>query len=322
MAFGSGRHTYEVIADWARLPEGWSFKDAAGVSVDSKDRVYVFSRSEHPLTVFDREGNLLKAWGEGIFSMPHSLHIDEDDMLYLVDVGDHTVRKMTRDGKLVFTLGVKHQPSETGAVGLDFRTIKRVSGPFNGPTDVAFGPSDEIFVSDGYGNARVHRFSKDGRLRESRGERGAGPGQYNLPHGIFVDKEGRWYVADRENSRVQVFNPDGEYLREWVDVRRPTCISMDQEGTVYVTELGFLVGLFPGMSFPNVRDPLPRLTIRSPEGEILAQWEGVDGCAPGNFFAPHSVAIDSRGDLYVGEVAATTGAPPGCHALQKFVRRG
>jgi DNA-binding beta-propeller fold protein YncE len=321
VAFGSGRHKYEVVTNWAKLPEGWAFNDAAGVAVDSKDRVYVFSRSEHPLTVFDREGNLLKEWGGGVFSMPHSVRIDEDDMLYLVDVGDSTVRAMTHDGKLVLTLGRKNQPSETGAVGLDFRTIKRTSGPFNGPTDIAFGPAGELLVSDGYGNARVHRFSNDGRLRESRGERGAGPGQYNLPHSICVDKDGRRYVADRENSRVQVFNSDGEYLKEWVDVRRPTCISMDREGTLYVTELGFLAGLFPGMSFPNIRDPLPRLTIRSPGGEILTQWGGRDGCAPGNFFAPHSIAIDSRGDLYVGEVTATTGAPSGCHAIQKFVKK-
>jgi len=239
-------------------------------------------------------------------------------MVYCVDSGDHTVRKMTPDGDVLLTLGRKDRPSVTGAVGNDFRTIERASGPFNRPTDIAFGSSGELYVSDGYRNARIHKFSPEGELLHSWGEPGSRAGQFHLPHSVLVDR-GRILVADRENSRIQTFTLDGEFLNEWMDVRRPTYL-FGHDGTIYVTELGFLAGLFPGVSTPKDRDPDARVTLRSSEGSVVSGWGGKNGCESGSFFAPHAICADSRGDVYVGEVVSAAHAPRGCHPLQKFVR--
>lgn len=321
MIFGGGDYTFEVVENWPRLPPGWSLDEVAGVAVGSEDRVYVFNRGSHPMMIFESDGNFLRSWGEGLFTCPHSVHIGPDGAIFCVDRDDHTVRKLTPEGELLLTLGVKDRPSETGAQGLDFRTVRRSAGPFNYPTDIAFGPSGELFVSDGYGNARVHKFSPDGELIASWGKPGDGKGCFNLPHGTWVDEEHRLYVADRENSRIQIFTLDGRFITQWKDVNRPTCIFGDGEGAVYVTELGYLAGLFPGTRVPADRDPIARLTIRSTEGRIITRWGGEDRCSPGNFYAPHAVSMDSRGDLYVGEVTRATGAPSGCHVIQKFVRK-
>ncbi|UCH58207.1 MAG: hypothetical protein JSV18_05975, partial [Candidatus Bathyarchaeota archaeon] len=152
--------------------------------------------------MFDREGNFLKSWGEGIFANPHGVYIDADDRVYCVDKMDHTVRKFTQNGELLLTLGTKEQPGEAGA-------------HFNRPTDIALSPSGEMFVSDGYGNSRLHRFSPEGEHILSWGEPGDGPSQFNLPHGIWVDRKGRVLVADRQNRRIQLFTQDGEFLEEW-----------------------------------------------------------------------------------------------------------
>src|SRR4029077_310489 len=128
---------------------------------------------------------------------------------------DHTVRRFTPEGTLLLTLGRSGQPSDNGIAGNDYRTIRRAGPPFHRPTNMALAEDGAIYVTDGYGNARVHKFAPNGRLLLSWGEPGGGPGQFNLPHGIAVDRDGRVYVADRENSRVQVFTPEGEYLTEW-----------------------------------------------------------------------------------------------------------
>lgn len=189
---GAGKHRYRVVADWAKLPEGWEFRDVAAVAVDSKDRVYVFNRGEHPMMVFDREGSFLRSWGEGSFPRAHGLHIDANDVLYCTDDGGHVVRKCTTDGKVLLELGVPGKPAPY------------MSGtPFHRCTHTALSPRGEIYVSDGYGNARVHKFSPNGKLLKSWGEPGTDPGQFNIVHNIVADPDGWVYVADRENHRVR-----------------------------------------------------------------------------------------------------------------------
>lgn len=320
MIVGSGKYKYEVVENWAKLPASWSFVDVVGIAIDSKDNVYVFNRSNHPMMVFDHDGNFLESWGEGIFSEPHSVRIDKNDFVFCVDYGDHTVRKLTTDGEVLLTIGTKNKPSDTGAINRNPKTVKRAAGPFNAPTDVAFGPLGEIYVSDGYGNARIHKFSKDGELLFSWGEPGDKAGQFCLPHSIWVDKQGKVYVADRENSRIQIFTLDGEFITQW-DANRPTSIYVDREGVMYISELGYLTRPWPWVVTPENRELIPRVTVRSLNGEILTKWGGEDRCAKGNFFAPHTICVDSRGDIYVGEVVTASKAPVGCHALQKFVRK-
>ena len=315
---GTGEYTYEVIEDWAKLPDGWSFKEAAAVGADSNDKVYVFSRGEHPMMVFDRDGNFLRSWGEGIFPRAHGITMGPGDTIFCTDDGDHTVRKCTLDGKVLFTLGISGKPAQF------------MSGsPFNRCTHVAIDPRNEDFyVSDGYGNARVHKYSPDGKHLFSWGESGTGPGQFNIAHNVCTDREGWVYVADRENHRIQVFDPQGKFETQWIDMARPCGLFIDKSGDpsgqqrVYVGELGVAIG-------PNDQayGLGPRITIMDIKGNTLAKLgDGPEGEAPGQFIAPHGVCIDSRGDIYVGEVSWThTGSrlnpPREVRSLQKLARK-
>ena len=210
---GSGEHRYRVVENWAKLPDGWSLTDAASVAVDSKDRIYVFNRGDHPMVVLDREGNFIKSWGEGLFNRAHGLHIDADDNLYCTDDGDHTVRKCTTDGKVLLTIGIPNKPAPF------------MSGePFHRCTHTALSPKGEIYVSDGYGNACVHKYSPDGKLLKTWGEPGTDPGQFNIVHNIATDADGWVYVADRENHRVQVFDGNGKYETQWNFLHRPCAL--------------------------------------------------------------------------------------------------
>ncbi|MEE8395047.1 MAG: peptidyl-alpha-hydroxyglycine alpha-amidating lyase family protein [bacterium] len=328
MALGQSGIEYEVVRGWERLPEGWAFTEVVGVAVDSRDRVYVFCRGEHPLIVFDKEGRFLDAWGEGMFRRPHGITIAAGDQLWLVDDAGHSVSRYTLDGKLEQRIG-GGKPSRTGFEPGQ-SPVEQAAGPFNTVTNVAIDPAGRIFAADGYGNARVHRFGAAGELELSWGEPGGGPGQFNLPHGIALDSAGRVYVADRENSRVQIFSPDGEFITAWSWPNRPCDLFIDGQDTIYVAELGFQVATW---QLPHLRlmrhpppghDPIARVTITNPDGEIVARVGG-DSVLPGNFIAPHGIWVDSRGDFYVGEVTVSSDAvknlaPFTPHCFQKFQR--
>ena len=332
MAKGPHQLEYEVLAGWEHLPEGWSFVEVAGVAADSKDRVYVFCRGQHPVIVFDREGKFLNAWGEGLFTTPHGIFIDRRDELYLADSGDHTLRKFTPEGKLLMTLGRAGSATDTG-FKIDASPVKVAGGPFNRPTNAAVLPNGEFYVADGYGNARIHKFARDGRLLFSWGEPGSGPGQFNLPHSVAVDSRGTVYVADRENSRVQLFSPQGEFRTSWAWVNRPCDLFIDTQDNVYVAELGFNVWNPTPVHYRFMETPpvghskLARVTICDPDGKVQRQIGGEEMLLPGNFIAPHGIWADSRGSFYVGEVVVASGAakkfaPLTCHAFQKFQRSG
>jgi len=313
---GRGGYTYELVADWAKLPAGWAFCDVAAVAVDRRDRVYVFNRGDHPMMVFDRDGNLLSSWGENLFKRAHGLHIGPDDALYCTDDGDHTVRKCTLEGKVLFEIGIPGRPS------------KFMSGePFNRCTHTALSPQGEIYVSDGYANARVHKFSPDGKLLFSWGECGSDPGQFNIPHNIVCDGDGWVYVADRENHRVQVFAGDGTYEAQWNNLHRPCALYMEggAHGVCYVGELGPHQPV--NMNFPNLG---PRISILGRDGRLVSRVDERSGLPQGQFMAPHGLAVDSQGDLYVGEVSWTASEkyvhpgepiPKSLRSLQKLVRK-
>ncbi len=275
--------SYEVIEGWGKLPEGWKFTQVAGVAVDSLDRIYVYNRGEHPLIIFDREGNFLASWGEDVLTNGgHGIFIDADDYVYLTDRAMQAVMKFTPEGERLLTLGTEGQVNE--------------GKPFNNPTDVALSPSGEIYFSDGYGNSLAHRFSADGKLILAWGEPGSGVGQFNLPHSVCVDRQERVYVADRENHRIQVFTSKGEFLTQWTGFLQPTDLFIDADDNLYVSELQH------------------RVSIVNLDGEILARLGGEESDAPGEFIAPHAVWTDSHGDLYVGEVLAG-------QRIQKFIRK-
>jgi DNA-binding beta-propeller fold protein YncE len=310
---GTGGYRYEVIGDWAKLPRGMEFNaDVAAVGVDRQDRVYAFNRGAHPMCVFDRDGNFLRSWGEGVFHRAHGVHMAPDDTIWLTDDGDHTVRHCTLDGKILLTLGVPGKPAPY------------MSGePFHRCTHTALSPQGDLYVSDGYGNARVHKYAPNGTLVRSWGEPGTDPGQFNIAHNICCDAEGWVYVADRENHRVQVFDPHGRYETQWNNMHRPSGLFLDPrpQGRFYVGEIGG--GIAVNQDMPNIG---PRISIYSGKGELLARLGNRPaGLELGQFISPHGLATDSRGDIYVGEVSFTNWGrrgphPPGLRSLQKLRR--
>jgi DNA-binding beta-propeller fold protein YncE len=316
--------SYEVVEGWEQLPHGYEHRDVAGVAVDSEDRVYLLCRGDRPVIVYDRAGRFLHSWGEGAFTArTHGITIGPDDAVYCTDDGNHTVRKFTRDGTLLMTLGTMNVPSDSGYNGKDTATVPRPAGPFNRPTNLAVGPRGDLYVSDGYGNCRLHRFSAGGELLHSWGTPGSGAGQFFIPHGIAVAADGRVFVCDRENDRIQIFSPDGEYLDEWTDTQRPTHLVFDPQGRAYVSELAWHPGQVSQRHGPISTVRHARVSVYDPQARVLARWGSSDPCAPGSFAAPHSVAVDSNGDVYVAEVtwtfAVTRGlVPESCHTFQKF----
>jgi DNA-binding beta-propeller fold protein YncE len=324
--FGDGDFCFQADEAWARFPANGPEGEAVAVACDSRDRVYVFLRGPRPVQIFEPDGTPIDAWGGGQFVRPHGVTIDHQDRLYLTDDYDHTVRVFSPERKPLLTLGKSGSPSDTGATSTDYRTILRVGPPFHYPTNVAVTSSGEIFVADGYGNARIHRFSVDGELLASWGEPGGGPGQFCVPHGIAIGSDGTIYVADRENTRIQLFTPKGHYLAEWIDVARPCHIAFDAAGNAYVAELGHRAGRFPGTGEAEPGATGGRVSIFTAQGKLLARWGGGDDpCALGDFYAPHGICVDSRGSVYVTEVAWNAGGKAGrvpghCRTLQKFVR--
>lgn len=312
---GSGEFTYEVVVDWAKLPEGWSLLEVADVAVDSKDRVYVFNRGEHPIITFDRNGNFLSSRGEGLFKRPHGITIGPDDSLYCVDDGDHNVRKTALDCHVIMTLGTPGQASAFQS-GL----------PFNRPTKVALDSNTgDLYVADGYGNARIHKYSPDGKLIFSWGKSGSDPGEFNLVHSVCTDKDGYVYVADRENHRIQVFDSNGKYVTQWNNMHRPCGLHIqgNEEQLCYIGELAPQLPI--NKNFPNLG---PRVSIYNLKGERLARLGDIQpGEEPNQFWAPHGIAMDSRGDLYIGETSWTFAGcnmdpPRELRSLRKLIKLG
>ena len=271
---GSGDYLYEVIRPWGELPAGMEFGPVNDVAVDRHDRVYAFQRGDPPVVVFDREGKYLSSWGSGMFVDAHGLYISDDNHIYLGNRDGHQVLKCTLDGQVVMTLGTAGAPS--------------LQGPFNHPTGIAVGSNGDIYVSDGYANSRVHRFSATGQLIHSWGSRGKEPGEFRVPHGVWVDRHDRVYVADRENGRVQLFTPEGEFIDQWTDFFRATDVYIDADDVAYVTDL------------------IPSLSVFDSSGKLIARGRPVLNIA-------HGIYGDSHKDLYVAEA--------GERRLTKLVRQ-
>ena len=283
----TGDIAYEEDVDWAKIPPGYEFPECAGVEVDENDNVYLFNRGEHPVIVLDKDGNFLRSFGEGTFSArAHGIHIAPDNNIYLVDDSQHAIHKFDMEGRPVWTLGEVGKPAP-----------KWSGAPFHRPTHMAVSPkSGDIFVTDGYGNARVHRFAPDGRLLLSWGEVGSDPGEFQNPHNIVVDEDEYVYIADRENNRVQVFDGQGRVQDVWYGIFRADGMCRDKDGTFYIGELN-------GALDTNVLGH--RLCIFKDGKRVARLGDPQDGDAPGQFIAIHGVAVDSQGNLYVGEVSFT-----------------
>lgn len=312
---GTEPFAYFVEQDWGQIPPELRVGDVAGVASDCNDNIFLFNRGDHPVIVLDRHGSIIRTWGEATFSRPHGISVGHDGYVYCTDDGDHTVRKFTAEGVALLEIGMAGQASEP------------MSGrPFNRCTHTALSPNGDIYVSDGYGNAHVHLYSADGRYLRSWGGPGSEPGQFNLPHNICCDENGWVYVADRENNRVQIFDAHGHFETQWTGLQRPCamCIEPCGQGNLYIGELAPFrpsAALHPSEA--------PRISIMGRNGHIAARLGGRGpGLSPAEFFAPHGIAVDSLGNIYLGEVTAATWAhyfpgqafPPSTRSFRKLVK--
>jgi DNA-binding beta-propeller fold protein YncE len=254
---------YDVRRPWGTLPDGQRLNDPSHVAVDSEGNVYAFQRASPPIVVFGPDGNFLRSWGEGLIDDPHGIFITRDDDVWLIDRDAHEIIRFDSMGNPMLRLGERHHP--------------RLQQPFNHPSDIAVALDGSIFVADGYGNSCVHRFAPDGTHVRTWGSPGNGPGEFTTPHAAWVDQKGQVLVADRENNRVQVFTPDGDYVTEWGDFYHPMDIYQDASGLIYVT------------------DQIPRLSVLNPDGSLVGRCRPVLNGA-------HGIWGDARGNLYLSEL--------------------
>ncbi|MBO0693252.1 MAG: hypothetical protein J2P58_10185 [Acidimicrobiaceae bacterium] len=323
--FGSGSLQYELVEKWEQIPAGFMHADVAAVCTDSDGNVFLYCRGDHPVMIYDRDGHFLDSWGEGKFSYrTHGMFMAGGDQMFLVDDGGNSVGRYALDGTHLQTIGPAGVRSDTGYDGRDVLSITHGGPPFNRPTNLAVAPSGDLYISDGYGNCRIHRFSDGGDLLQSWGEPGNGPGQLHLPHSAWVHTDGRVFVCDRQNDRIQIFGPTGQYLDEWTDVQRPQDIFM-HDGLVFVGELRWQQGEVSLRRGPIETAEPSRLSIFDMEGNVLLRWSDPDPMKDGYFIAPHGVWVDDQGSLYMAEVTHTIAvgpglAPPEAHTFQKFAR--
>lgn len=284
--------SYEAQTAWHQLPEGMTLRETPGVAVDPSGLVYILTRNTaNPVIVFDRDGKMQTTFGQGTFTeRTHAILVGPDGAIYCTDDGSHTITKFSAEGELLMTIGTPGQ------------SAPRWSGlPFCRPTQAAVSyHTGHIYISDGYANARVHKYAPNGKHEKSWGAPGIDAGQFMVPHNIAIDRQDRLYVADREAHRVQVFDNDGNFITMWNNVHRPCGLTVGPDGNIYIGELNG-VGLVqdcPGYGH--------RISIYSPDGELLGRYgDPEEGEEPGRFIAPHGVAVNADGDIFVGEVSYT-----------------
>ena len=272
---------FEPVPTGIELPKDLILGPCSAVDFDSEGRMYLFHRGKQPILCFDSNGNFIRSWGDMLIGMAHGLRVDRHDNIWVTDIGNHMVFQFDPHGKLLLALGQVGKPG-TG------------NDQFNKPTDIAFGPHDEIFVSDGYGNSRVMKFAVNGKFLGKWGSPGKGPGEFNLPHSIIMDHKERLLVGDRENNRVQIFDMDGNLLKIWIGFA-PYGMEFDSRGTLFVAD-----------------GRANKVLQLNGSGKVVNSW-GRKGDAPGEFDLPHMLTADSAGNLFITEI--------GGRRIQKLKRK-
>ena len=281
VAVAQAQRTYEEVTNWAQLPAGTTWQDMMAVDIDSRGDIYVLQRTPSKVLVFDAKGKFLRSWGDGLFPGAHGLRIDRQNNVWTTDRKLHVVRKFTRSGELLMTLGSTGVPGDNDS---------RVA--LNGPADVVIGPNGDIFVADGEStNTRIVKYSTDGTFLKSWGTTGSERGQLMTPHSIVMDARGRLLVANRGNKRVEIFDQKGAFLGQITNVATPYGLFLDRHGILYVSD------------GTRGTEGLTVLDMRT--GRVLASMTG--------FVGPHMLTVDRRGSIYLAQVRGM--------ALRKFVRK-
>ncbi len=262
---------YKNVPNWPTLPGGWNFGETSGIAVNSQGHVFVFNRSDHPLIEFDANGKFVRSVAEGMFSRTHALRIDAQDNIWATDDGGDMIMKMNKDGRVLMVLGRRHR-----------KASDHVS--FNRPTDLAFAPNGDFYISDGYGNSRVVKYSKEGEYITEWGKKGSGPGEFNIPHSVALDAKGRVYVGDRENHRLQIFDGDGKFLAQWTHVGSPWGLVITPDQRIFI-----------GDGYAN------QVLVTDLEGKIQGRIGG-PGRLPGQFNYVHQLAVGKGGEVYTAEI--------------------
>jgi DNA-binding beta-propeller fold protein YncE len=292
---------YKVAPDWPELPPGWNFGEVAGVAANRGGRVLVFHRGPHPIMEFESGGKFVRSWGDGMISwspgpstpsygsLPprpqcdscgaHTVRVDPEGNIWVIDVGGHVVVKMNQQGRVLMQLGRRGVPG-TGHAN------------FNLPTDVAFAPNGDFYVTDGYGNSRVVKYSREGKYLLEWGTRGSGPGEFMLPHAVVLDARGRVYIADRETRRIEIFDSEGKFLNQWKDVGGFSGLVMTKDQQIWAAGGNYVV-------------------LLNLEGQALGTLAPA-GKLPGQVDAAHGISVSDRGDVYVAELN---------WRVQKFVKQ-
>lgn len=274
---------YSVVPGWPQLPEGWRLGEVSGVAIDRSGDILVFHRGEHPLLKFKPDGRFVQSYAEGTVTRAHGLRVDTGHHLWTTDVGDHTVKEYDEKGKLLRVFG------EKGKAGED-------ASHFDKPANIAFTAGGDFFIADGYGNARVVKYNRNGQFVKAWGRKGTEPGQFNLVHALALDSKGLLYVADRENKRVQIFDQNGKFIKMWTHLGSPFGLFMTRDDRLYIAD-------------GNANE----IRIADTSGKLLGTF-GATGTAPGQFQLPHDLAVAPNGDLYVAEITNKR--------IQKFVPSG
>jgi NHL repeat len=294
---------YQVDPAWPRRPERFTWGEMPGVAIDDRDQVWIYTRAVPPVQAYATDGTFLRAWGEDEIKTAHHIKFDRDGNVWVADIGNHIVMQFSPEGKLLKTLGTR------GEAGAD-------STHFDQPTDMAITPSGDVFVADGYGNNRVVHIDKNGKYVGSWGRLGTGRGEFSIPHAIALDSRGRVYVADRNNTRIQVFDQGGQFLDEWRDIIVPWGFCVTKNDEIWVC------GSSP-MPWRRTDEalgcpPKDQIFVKfDVNGKVLQLWtvpKGTDGREqPGDCNWVHGVAVDSQGNIYATDIIGKR--------AQKFVKQ-
>ena len=261
--------SYDMIPDFFRLPAGEHFVEPAGVAMNSKGHIYIFHRGNHPLMEFDSLGKFLRSIADDLFVTAHMVRVDPEDNIWTADIGSHVVLKLSPEGRVLLALGRMRIPGDDVL-------------HFNQPTDVAWDRDGNIYVADGYGNSRVLKFDKYGRPVLGWGMKGSGPGQFDTPHTIVIDGD-LVYVGDRENARIQIFDRDGQFLRQW-KLGHPFALVMAPDHVLYMGDA--------------IAGRILKVGVR---GEVLGSFTGPPP-GQGPHFDPHQIALAPDGSIFTAEV--------------------